>query len=427
MSWSVTNSSPPRSPLLPIFLVVFIDILGVTIILPLLPFYSQTLGASAFEVGLLVSVYGLCQLIAGPVLGQLSDRVGRKPVLLVSQFGTFAGFLLLAFSGSLWLVFLSRIIDGLTAGNIVVAQAYISDVTEPKNRSRAFGIVGASFGLGFLIGPAISSFLSKFGLQAPILAAAGLSAASIVASATLLQWGKPHEVSFRAGLGSSPDPARSREVTGAASRRKIEFGFAQLAAFLRDRAVAPLLLEFTAFCVAFVSYISGFALFAERRLVWQGHAFRVEEVGYTFAFAGFLSLVIQAGLMGRLSARFGERRLVRVGFICMACGYALLGVAPDVFWLAGAVVLYTGGSSVVRPSLTSLISQNVDARRQGAVLGVSQSLVSLAQVGMPLLAGLLIYHGYLTAWAWLGALAALAGLGVAWAAARSGRTPIAAV
>ncbi|HLH32526.1 MAG TPA: MFS transporter, partial [Terriglobia bacterium] len=142
-----------KSPLLSIFLIVVVDLLGLTVILPLLPFYAESLGATPAVVGLLVSAYAICQLIAGPPLGQLSDRVGRKRVLLVSQLGTFGGFLLLGFSRTLWLVFAARIIDGLTAGNLTVAQAYISDVTPPENRAKAFGIIGMAFGIGFLFGP----------------------------------------------------------------------------------------------------------------------------------------------------------------------------------------------------------------------------------------------------------------------------------
>src|ERR1051325_5174498 len=175
-----------KSPLLSIFLIVLVDVMGLTIILPLLPFYAESLGASASVVGMLVSTYALCQLIAGPPLGQLSDHVGRRSVLLVSQIGTFIGFLMLAFARTLWLVFLARIIDGLTAGNLTVAQAYISDVTDPDNRTKSFGIIGIAFGLGFLVGPGVSGFLAQFDNTYPIFAAAGLSFTSIVCTYFLL-------------------------------------------------------------------------------------------------------------------------------------------------------------------------------------------------------------------------------------------------
>ena len=138
-----------KSLLLPIYLIVMVDVLALTLILPLLPFYAENFGASPFVVGLLIATFAVCQLISGPILGRISDRVGRRPVLLVSQLGTFIGLLILAFAGSLWMVFLSRVIDGVTAGNLSIAQAYISDVTEPGNRAKAFGMIGVAFGLGF--------------------------------------------------------------------------------------------------------------------------------------------------------------------------------------------------------------------------------------------------------------------------------------
>ena len=157
-----------------------VDVLGFTIILPLLPFYSERLGASPTVIGELVSVYAVCQLIAGPILGQLSDRLGRRPLLLVSQAGTLAGFLLLAFSTHIWMLFVARAIDGATAGNLTIAQAYISDVTRPEERAKSFAVIGIAFGFGFLVGPAISGYLAHYGYQAPIFAASALSFTTIL-------------------------------------------------------------------------------------------------------------------------------------------------------------------------------------------------------------------------------------------------------
>ncbi len=198
-----------RSPLLPIFLIVLADILGLTIILPLLPFYAERMGASPAVVGLLVSVFAFCQLLSGPFLGRWSDHTGRKPLLLLSQAGTLVSRLLLAGAGTLWVVFLARIIDGLTAGNLVLAQAYISDVTEPQDRTRAFGIIGISFGIGFLLGPAISGALSGFGLAVPILASAALSALSVLATAFLLPAHRPVQDDGLAGPAGRRSEARA--------------------------------------------------------------------------------------------------------------------------------------------------------------------------------------------------------------------------
>ena len=255
-----------KSPLLSIFLIVLVDVMGLTIILPLLPFYAESLGATPSIVGMLVSAYALCQLIAGPPLGQLSDRVGRRPVLLVSQMGTLAGFLMLAFAQSLWLVFLARIIDGLTAGNLTVAQAYISDVTEPQNRAKAFGMIGVAFSLGFLVGPALSGFLAPYSNQYPIFVAAALSFTSIMCTYFLLPSAPVH-----------PKPE------GEKSRRWKSY----VEAF-SDGTLAPLMWQFFAFAFAFAMFISGFALFAERRFVYHSTPFGAKEVGYVFAYLGLV-------------------------------------------------------------------------------------------------------------------------------------------
>lgn len=172
--------------LIPIFIIVAVDVLGFTLVLPLLPFYAEHFGATPLVVGLMVSAFAVCQFIAGPILGRLSDKIGRKPVLIFSQIGTFIGFIILGLAGALWMLFLSRIIDGLTAGNLSIAQAYISDVTKPEERTKSFAIIGIAFGLGFMIGPAVSAFLSRYGYHWPAYAAAALSATSILCTWFLL-------------------------------------------------------------------------------------------------------------------------------------------------------------------------------------------------------------------------------------------------
>src|SRR5512137_2435036 len=169
-----------------IILVVFIDLLGFSLILPLLPYYAKTFNASQTVTGILIASYAAMQLIGAPILGRLSDRFGRRPILLLSVFGTFAGFLLLGFANALWMLFASRILDGLTGGNLSVAQAYISDVTDEKNRSKGLGLIGAAFGLGFIIGPAVGGLLSTWGYAVPALAAAGLSGLNLIAVFTWL-------------------------------------------------------------------------------------------------------------------------------------------------------------------------------------------------------------------------------------------------
>jgi MFS transporter, DHA1 family, tetracycline resistance protein len=378
-----------RSPLASIFLIVLVDILGLTIILPLLPFYAESLGASPFVVGLLISSYAACQLIAGPILGQLSDRIGRKPVLLLSQCGTFAGFVLLALSHSLIPVFISRIIDGLTAGNISVAQAYIADVTTEDKRTQSFALIGIAFGIGFLIGPAASGFLADYSPTYPIVLAAALSATSILATLLLL-----------------PGKSETHESHHDAE----ELSLVRSWGLFKEPAVSRLFLQFTAFAFTFAMFMSGFALFAERRFTWEGQAFQTRQVGYVLAFLGLAGIFIQGGLIRPLVKRLGESRLVPAGFASMVIGLIILGLIHGISELLVTMVIFAFGSSVVRPALSTMITQAVGRKRQGIGLGMTQSLMSIAQIISPGVAGLLIQHRMLTAWAFTGAACAAIGL-----------------
>jgi MFS family permease len=372
-----------RSPLLPIFLIVLVDVLGLTIILPLLPFYAEHLGASATVVGMLISSYALCQLIAGPILGRLSDHMGRKPLLIVSQIGTLIGFLILASAHSLWMVFLSRVIDGITAGNLSLAQAYIADVTSPENRAKSFGVIGVAFGIGFLIGPGISGYLAQFGYVYPILAAAFLSASSVACTAILLPKAEPHTDEGGSGPGG---------------RRLGIFEWKSYADYFARPKLGRLLWEFFFFAFSFAMFISGFALYAQRRYTLHGQPFGAKEVGYVFAYVGFLGLILQGGLMGRLVKMLGERTLVWTGFGINAIGAGMLAWTRTVGELlfASTVNAYSG---VLRPAVTSLITQQAGKREQGVVLGLTQSITSVCQIIAPVIAGALIDRSQLGAWA----------------------------
>jgi MFS family permease len=374
-----------RSPLTPIFLVVAVDIFGMTLMLPLLPYYAQHFGASPLVVGLLMASFAACQLVSGPILGRISDVSGRKPTLIASQIGTCIGFLILGFAGSLWMVFLGRIIDGLTAGNLTIAQAYISDVTKPEERTKAFGLIGIAFGMGFLLGPAISGYLSQFGLHWPAFAAAGLSLLSIIASAVLLPYVEP----------------RGRDLTDERSR------FERFTQYFHMPVPRRRLLEFFAFILSFSMLIGGSALFMERRL-----GFTAEQTGYMFGFSGVVGAVIQGGLLGRLVKRMGEERLALYGFLLMTVGFALLGTVYNVPYLAFLVGVGAIGSSIVRPSLTTLLTHSVGAHEQGAILGVSQSLSSVAAIIGPIAAGWLIEHNWLAAFGIAAGAVALVGAGL---------------
>ena len=363
--------------------------------IPLLPFYAERMGASPAEVGWLIGIYAACQLISGPLLGRASDRTGRKPLLLVSQVGTCVGFLITAFAPSLWVLFLARAIDGATAGNLSLAQAYISDVTKPEERAKSFGIIGIAFGMGFLIGPAISGFLAQYDYRYPIFAAAALSATSILATWTLLPNVRP------GGDGSGP-----------AGRRLALVDWSSYAVYFRQPKLATMLFQFFLFSFGFAMFTAGMPLFVERRLTWDGVAFGPEQVGYTWALAGLFGVFWQGPALGRLVKRFGERALNRAGFAGYVAGYAILAFCRSVPVLMLATAVMSMGS-LVRPSLTSLITHATPRQEQGVVLGLTQSLTSAALIIGPLLAGYLIEHDLLTTWGMVASVIAAVGLALA--------------
>jgi MFS family permease len=385
-----------RPLLLPIFLIVLVDVFGMTLVIPLLAIYAEHFGATPLDATLLVSTYAACQLFSGPLLGQASDRVGRKPMLLISQAGTFLGFLLMARASALWMIYLARVIDGATAGNLALAQAYISDNTDRADRAKSFALIGIAFGVGFFVGPAVTARLVSFGLAAPVYLAACLSLTSIACTMLLLPGGLP--------------PREVDDAPGPGGRRISPFAIARFGEYFRRPVLGGLFAQFFFFGFAFTTFTSGFALFAERRFTWRGHPFGVREIGYVFAYSGFLGIIIQGGLIGRLVRRFGEPVLAVVGFGCMAIAYATLSMAGGVGWLAVASTFAAFGNGIARPVLTSLISQAAGRHEQGVVIGLNQSLMSVAQIGAPPLAGALIGRGHLGTWAMVAAVASVLGL-----------------
>jgi MFS transporter, DHA1 family, tetracycline resistance protein len=395
----------PRSPLLPIFLIVLVDILGYTMVLPLLAFYAEHYGASAFTATLLVSSYAFCSLISSPILGNLSDRYGRRRLLLVSQFGTCIGFIVLGVANSLLLVFVGRILDGITAGNLTIAQAYISDHTEAKNRSKAFAVIGIAFGIGFMFGPVLSGQLSKFGLHAPFLAAAGLSALSMMCTYFIL----PKENELKAAAALTPAATSPvADVPPPAGRRPSAFAFSTYGEYFSRPGVRNLMLQFFLFSFAFSCFTGNFALFCERRFHWGP-----TEVGHIFAVSGFLGIMLQGGLLGRMVKKFGEPTLAITGFISAAISYGLLGFATTLAVVLVTAVFSTFGSGVLRPVITSRITQSVGRHEQGIALGVSQSLSSIAMTLAPPAGGLLINNMLLTQWGLLMAGVCIVGVIVA--------------
>ena len=420
-----------RSPLLPIFLIVLVDVLGLTMVIPLLARYAETYGASPLGATLLSSAYAACSLLSSPVIGRLSDRHGRRPLLLISQVGTLIGFLITAAAGTLFVVFIGRIVDGLTAGNLSLAQAYISDHTEPKDRAKSFGIIGIAFGAGFMFGPAISGQLATFGLWVPFVAAAFMSATSIVCTYTLLPREKPpgHEAEVSAAeaeLAAATDQAGEVDAPPPPAGRRISvLDWRLYVEYFRRPGLAPLLVQFFLFQFAFSCFTQNFLLFAERRFTHHGHPWGPSEVGWLFAYTGMLGVIIQGGLIGRLVKKFGEARLVAFGFIAAAVAYATLGVTYSLGLLLGVATIAAFGNGVLRPSLTSRITQAVGRNEQGVVLGLSQSLAAIAMTLAPPTGGVLINQaphgqGWLVSWAWV--CAVVSAIAFAVALGRRGRT-----
>lgn len=365
------QQQPPPGALLAIFLIVLADLLGFSVIIPLLPFYIRMYATSDFLVGLLFSIYSACQLIAAPVLGLISDRHGRRPVLILSQIGSVIGFVLLgvATQGNwftpamgLALVYISRVIDGLSGGNISTAQAYISDVTTPQTRSRGMGVIGAAFGIGFTIGPAIGGVLGKYNVSYPAYAAAMFSAVAALQTYLRLPESRVHKES-EAEMWLHP------------SRFKPIVSNSPLAQML--------LISFISMC-AFVMFETVFAIFMNDTFGWGPG-----KVGWVFALAGLVIAIVQGGLIGRLSRKLGEWPLVITGPLLVTTAMLVLhevGARQVAGLIFVAVVLNATGRSLQTPTLSALISHTAPERQQGATFGLFHMLSSLSRVIGPTIA-----------------------------------------
>jgi DHA1 family tetracycline resistance protein-like MFS transporter len=395
------------------FLIVLVDVLGFTIVIPLLGLYAERFGANTLVATLIVSCYAVCSLIATPIIGKLSDSYGRKPMLLISQAGTCAGFLILGVSSALWMVFAGRILDGLTAGNLSIAQAYISDHTKPENRAKSFAVIGIAFGIGFMFGPLIGGVLGKYGMHWPFVLAASLSALSMLCTYTLLpKEGKPREDLPKA------------EVVGPGGKRPSAFDLDTYTEYFGRPELRSLYIQFFLFTFSFSAFVSGFALYAERRFVTgSGHPWSATEVGYMFAYSGLIGIIWQGGAIGRLVKKFGEIKLTVAGFIASIIGYIVIALIPnDRIWpIALITIVASFGSGVLRPVLTSRITQAVGKHEQGIAIGISGSLSSLAMVMAPPSGGFLLKHGWLFEWPLIPATVCFLGLLVAIATRK--RTP----
>ena len=357
-----------KKRLFSIFLIVFIDLLGFSIILPLLPFYAETFGANPTVVGLLVAIYAAAQMFSAPLLGRLSDRYGRRPLLLISIIGSALGFVLLGFANSLLILFIARLLDGLTGGNISVAQAYITDVTDEKNRSRGLGLIGAAFGLGFIIGPALGGILSQFGYAVPAFVAAGISF-----------------LNFSLALFWLPESLTDERKLAISQQKRRTISLNSLFEALKRPVVGNLLHTRLFYAFSFSMFQTVFALYGQYRF-----GLDASNTGYILAYVGVLSAVTQGVIVGRLSDQFSDKLLIlaATGLISISLfGWAFAPNIPFLLFILLPIALSAG---ILNTVINSAITKAVPSDEFGGILGISASLESATRVIAPTIGGFLL-------------------------------------
>jgi len=365
VSRATRGSGRLGAPLAIVFVTVLIDLIGFGIVLPILPLWAERFGASPTEIGLLTASYSLMQVIFAPLWGRLSDRVGRRPVILVTLAGSALSALLIGLAGTLWVLFLARILNGISGASYAAAQAYVADVTTRADRARGMGMIGAAFGLGFILGPALGAAFAAIDPSAPFFAAAALAAANFAVAWVRLPESRPPGAAVRPSV-----PRRE------ALRRA-----------LAARDLGPLLgLSFIA-TLAFVGMESTFALLGDRRFGYDA-----VDMGLLFAFVGVAAAVGQGLLVGRLVARHGEHRVMLVGLAGTALGLGLLAAAVTLPLLLLALAVLGIASGLAFATVTALISHAAPEEGQGGALGVAASTGGLARIVGPVAAGALFQH-----------------------------------
>jgi MFS family permease len=378
------------SPLLFLFVTVFVDMIGYGIVIPLLPFYVQQQASGAALVGLLGSLYAAMQFVGGPFLGGLSDRVGRRPVLLLCLFGTSFAYLLLGLADTLLLLVAAVVLAGGAAGTLATAQAYIADSTLAGDRARGLGLIGAAFGLGLIAGPVLGGLLSLYSLGAPAFAASALALCNVAFGFFVLPESLP--------------------LTRRTSTPILELNpVSQLAGVLGVGSIRALLLAVFLLNLSFAGLLTNFPLFSNARFGWDATA-----NAFFFAFVGVCAVLTQGVLLGRLQPRFGEKRLLLGGLALMAVNLGLMALVPLGSLLYPVVGVLAVGTGLAIPSLTALISHRVSEREQGKVMGGQQAILSLTLILGPTISGLTFDRLGAPAPYWVGSLlAALALLAAA--------------
>lgn len=363
-----------------LFLVVFIDLVGFGLLIPLLPFYVQHVGAEPQVITAVLGLYSLAQFFSAPLWGRLSDRYGRKPILAVTCAGLALSYLLLAFADSLPLVIASRVFGGLMAGNIAAAQAYIADVTTPATRARGMGILGAAFGLGFIVGPSIGGLLggatlAEANFTTPALAAMGLSILAAFSVVLFLKESNANgAIDAKTGTGETDAPV---------------FSHAQrFRAVLGRRTLAMLAIAGFLVVTAFAQFETTFALWANAIL-----AYGPRQIGFVLGGIGLVNAAIQGAGMGPLTRRFGEPRLARAAIVLFLCGYGVMAISETPPSMIAACVLLAAAAALFNPTISSLVSQQANDDERGAVLGAYQSAAALGRVAGPAVSGTLFALG----------------------------------
>jgi multidrug resistance protein len=362
---------------------VLLDLIGFGIVLPILPLWAERFGARPGTIGALVATYSAFQLVCAPLWGRLSDRVGRKPVLVLSLVGTAAGSLLTGLASSMVLLFVGRAIDGMSGGSVAVAQAAVADVAEPSERPRLLGLIGAAFGLGFVAGPALGALAALGGPRAPFLVAAGLAACNAVVAVARLPETHPHGAQGGARVAAGASPLAESAAAQAGGPASGQAADDDPRAPWRRAGVARLLLVAFTSLVAFSAFEATFSLFGERRL-----GLRLASTGAVFAGIGLAVVAANVGLVAPTVRRLGERGALRVGLALDAAGLALLAVTRSWAVLVPALLALCAGQGLVTPTLASSVAGAVRAERRGGALGLQQAAGGLARVVGPLAGGL---------------------------------------
>ena len=357
----MASAPATRSPLFVILFTVFVDLIGFGVVIPLLPFYASAVGGGPLVLGLLIAAFFGMQFLLAPVLGSLSDRLGRRPVLLATLVVATAGHLLLAAANSLVLLFAARVLAGMAAGNLSVAQAYIADRTRPEQRAKGMGLIGAAFGVGFAVGPVIGGTLVGYGLFAPALAAAALAATNLGLAIAFL-----------------PESVTPERRVAMGSRQAAGLGEA-----IRRPSIRALVATFFVVSFAFSTVPVAFP-----SLGIDYFGLKPEQLALVFILIGVISIVM-GGAAGRLARRFGEERLVAVGTLAMLAGLAAAPLVANLAAYVGLVAVFSTGVAIALPLIPSLVSKRTPPHEQGSILGGAQAIGSLARVPGPFVAGLL--------------------------------------